>query len=685
VAPDAFVHWVRFGSQQGQSRLVEQTLTDRQARIPFREAARAMLPIAVRADYDFTTSNPVCTVVIPVRDNFAAAMAAIAALGTATREAVELLIIDNASTDETRALDRYVRGARLVRFDDDIGSVQAANAGWQLAATPYVLFLSADARLAPGALDRARRRLEADETIAAVAALLLRPLGTIEEAGGIVWSDGGVHAYQSDASPLAPEANFVRDVDFGSLACLLVRRSALDAVGGLDPDLSPAYAAADLGLRLASAGLRVVYDPSVLAFHDETDEQPGPPVPSFLERHTEVLARKPARGGMIQVFARHTGLPAHRLLFVDDTVPLRRLGSGFVRSNDLVCAMAQLGCAVTVYPINGCPHDPAHVFGDMPETAEVMHTHAADRLKAFLEGRPGYYDTIWVCRAHNLDRIRDDLSQLRAMGALTARLVLDTEAVTPYRDSLRARLANQAFDLEAAMRQFAASGEDCDATVAVTDAEAATLRAHGLPRVTTIGHMIQSRPTRRIFAERVGMLFVGAIHTQDSPNYDSLVWLIHEVLPRVEAAIGWKTQLSVAGYMAPGINLNQFESHPRVRLCGPIADLTGLYDRHRVFVAPTRFAAGAPYKVLEAGAMGLPVVATDLLAEELGWRNGGELLSAPVGDAAAFAEAVLAVHETQDVWEGLRSHALERLAADCGSAGFVSAVRDVLALNETNV
>ncbi len=124
---------------------------------------------------------------------------------------------------------------------------------------------------------------------------------------------------------------------------------------------------------------------------------------------------------------------------------------------------------------------------------------------------------------------------------------------------------------------------------------------------------------------------------------------------------------------------------PRVSLRGPMADLTPLYNRHRIFVAPTRFAAGAPYKVLEAASFGLPVVATDLLAEELGWRDGESLACAPPGDAEAFAKAVLALHGDENLWNRLRVSALERLERDYDEAGFVSRLRDVLRLGEDNV
>jgi glycosyltransferase involved in cell wall biosynthesis len=347
--------------------------------------------------------------------------------------------------------------------------------------------------------------------------------------------------------------------------------------------------------------------------------------------------------------------------------------------------MAALGCAVTVYPVNGTRQDPAHIFGDMPETVEVMHNYSADRLKEFLDGRQGYYDTIWVCRTHNLNRIAPVLQRLREAGQPTARAILDTEAVTPLRDAQQARLAGEDFDLDAAMRAFAASGAFCDAAVAVTAAEVDLLREHGMPAVAELGHTIRTRPTPRGFADRNGMLFVGAIHKQDSPNYDSLAWFVEEVLPKIDAAIGWQAQLTIAGYVAPGVDMTRLLASPRVSLRGPMADLTPLYNRHRIFVAPTRFAAGAPYKVLEAASFGLPVVATDLLAEELGWRDGESLACAPPGDAEAFAKAVLALHGDENLWKRLRVSALECLERDYDEAGFVSRLRDVLRLGEDNV
>jgi len=195
-----------------------------------------------------------------------------------------------------------------------------------------------------------------------------------------------------------------------------------------------------------------------------------------------------------------------------------------------------------------------------------------------------------------------------------------------------------------------------------------------------LGHQRTPDPTPAPFAERDGMLFVGAIHEQDSPNLDSLIWFVDEVLPRIEARLGWRTRLTVAGHVASDVSLARFADHARVTLRGPIADLGPLYAAARVFVAPTRYAGGAPYKVHEAASRGLPVVATTLLAEQLGWTPGADLLAADADDAAGFAAAVLRAHEDAAIWSTLRAGALVRVDAECRPDAYRATVRAILDL-----
>ncbi len=141
------------------------------------------------------------------------------------------------------------------------------------------------------------------------------------------------------------------------------------------------------------------------------------------------------------------------VLFVEDTVPLRRLGSGFVRSNDIVHAIAAAGYEVHVYPMNGAPYDVMSLFGELPESAEILHDRDALGLAAFLQERKGIYDVIWVARAHNFARDAAACCARRKSIPRACRLFWIREAVAAKRDAARAGLAGQKFDFDAALQR----------------------------------------------------------------------------------------------------------------------------------------------------------------------------------------------------------------------------------------
>jgi glycosyltransferase involved in cell wall biosynthesis len=259
-------------------------------------------------------------------------------------------------------------------------------------------------------------------------------------------------------------------------------------------------------------------------------------------------------------------------------------------------------------------------------------------------------------------------------------MVLDTEAITSLRDAGRAALLGEApFDVDAGIMREFANAHFCQSIIAVNAGEAQKLRDLGFSDVAVLGHMREPRPTPRAFADRAGLVFVGAMHRQDSPNYDGFDWFVREVLPLVEQALGWETRLTVAGHTDASVSLEPFREHPRITLRGAVADTGKLYDAHRIFVAPTRYAAGMPYKVHEAASFGIPVVATELLRRQLGWEDGRELLSVDAGDPAAFAGQIVRLYRDGALWQSLRDNALDRVRSENSRAEYAAAIRKVLA------
>jgi glycosyltransferase involved in cell wall biosynthesis len=699
-APDAFAHYLAIGHGAGLPSApppeVATTASPTEPKDPFAALflarARALLPTIARAGLNFTCAGPPSVAVIMLlRDAFAVTLQSLAALRDRHRGDIELILVDCASNDEGRHILRYVRGARLVRFDTPIQPAVARNAALRAVTAPAVLLLGNRTEVAHGATDAALRRMNGDERIAAVGGKVLGQDGRLREAGGITWRDGTLQTYLCGGSPLAPEANFVRDVDFCSIAFLLIRSTLLQDLDGFDETfLRPDYAAADLCVRVVGAGYRVVYDPSV-STHRLDGPATGTPATgagesseaqAFVRKHIDHLRARELADPKVEVFARDVGTRHKRVLYIEDLVPLRRIGSGFVRSNDLIRVMASMGVFVTVYPVNPSDFDPAAIYADLPDTVEVMHERSLADFDAFLAEREDYYDFVWVARTHNLDRILPWLTRGATGAGRPPRVVLDTEAIAALREAAQQRLSRpeETFDLDSAVRQEFANAHICQNITAVNEQEAAILRPLGFSDAVVVGHIRDLAPTPRDFAERSGLLFVGAIHEVNSPNYDGLCWFVDEVLPLVEQELGWETRLHIVGYTGAGVSLDRFGNHPRVTLRGAVAETEPLYNAHRVFIAPTRYAAGTPYKIYEAASFGVPVVATELLRQQMGWEDGKELLAADSADPAQFARHVVTLYRDPALWQALRDNALARLAAENGREHYVQALTTILGL-----
>jgi O-antigen biosynthesis protein len=346
----------------------------------------------------------------------------------------------------------------------------------------------------------------------------------------------------------------------------MVRTDLLKKLDGFRDEYAPAYYEdADLCARIAQAGFRVVYDPLVVIHHYEygsatavraVQAQSDRSRRVFVRENSSFLRSRYIADQRTTVFARSVSVE-RRILFIEDQVPLRAMGSGFVRSNDILTVMASLGFRVTIFPIFGSRLDVAAIYADIPETVEVMYDSSLEDLSEFLDSRDGYYETIWVVRTHNLDRIRPIVERHVVGKGRPPRIILDTEAVASLRNAARADLRGDAFDLETAAANEFQNASFCQNIIAVTETEARFLRTLGFADVSLMGHIRKLAITTRSFVERKGLLFVGAIHEIDSPNYDGLCWLVDDVLPLVEKELGYETRLTIVGYTADGVTLDR--------------------------------------------------------------------------------------------------------------------------------
>lgn len=160
------------------------------------------------------------------------------------------------------------------------------------------------------------------------------------------------------------------------------------------------------------------------------------------------------------------------------------------------------------------------------------------------------------------------------------------------------------------------------------------------------------------------LVFVGAMGY--IPNVEAARFLVKEVLPELHK-LGLEPNVAIVGAdPAPEVKAL---AGPSVTVTGRVPDTRGYYAAARVMVAPMFINTGIQNKILEAAAMGLPIVTTTQANEAIGAEAGTQVLPAQTPEEFARQIAVLLRDETRanQIAENGRRFVLSRFTWEaCG-------------------
>lgn len=224
-------------------------------------------------------------------------------IGSVTRQAedarlkVEIIVVDNASSDGTAGhIRRRFPAVTVIALPENRGFAAANNLGIAQAQGAALLLLNPDTEMLPGSLSGLWRALQASPRIGMVGSLLLNPDGSLQSAG---YCFPGLVQMFLDLFPIHPRLIGSRlngrmppgdglsplAIDHPLGACMLARRSVIEQVGALDDQYFMYSEEIDWCRRIKAGGWTILTAPSARVIHYGGQSTGQMPEAMFLELH----------------------------------------------------------------------------------------------------------------------------------------------------------------------------------------------------------------------------------------------------------------------------------------------------------------------------------------------------------------------------------------------------------------
>lgn len=607
-----------------------------------------------------SASAPAASVIVPVHNNVLDTLLCLASLlELDDRHDFEIIVADDGSSDATRELIPAIGGkVQYLRQPNNLGFLGNCNAAASEARGSSIVLLNNDTLVFTGWLDGLLDPIDTMPDVGMVGSKLINWDGTLQEAGGIFWRDGSAWNFGRNQDALAPEFNYLKDVDYCSGASIAVPAHIWREVGGFDPTYSPAYCEdSDLAFRLRAAGYRTLYSPASEVVHHEGRSH-GRDVSSgmkayqvtntakLLERWRDVLERDHYASGTNVLRARDRSFAKRHILVVDHYVPQWDRDAGSRTMLDFLQVLVEAGHAVTFWPDN-LWRDPTYTPRLQAMGVEVIYgPRFRGGFDKFLTARQGLYDMVLLSRPHiainyikaikrhSAARIVYYGHDIHFRRMMTERKLA---GLTPADDGV---LAMQAQEVEISNHSDLVLYPSAEEAKLIRDLARPGLDARAIAAYRYMPSDLAE--ARQRLLEKSGgrdglhLLFVGGFG--HPPNTDAVVWFCQSVMPLLRKHAPAPVRFTIAGSRptAEVVALEQSD----VEVLGFVSDrrLQELYANADVAVAPLRCGAGVKGKVIEAMARGLPVVTTHIGAQ--GIENAADVLF--LGDTAEeLAEQVL--------------------------------------------
>ena len=604
----------------------------------------------------------------------------------------EVILADDVSKDATASIGDYIRGLVVSRNTENQGFLKNCNQAAKKAVGDYIFFLNNDTKVTDGWLSSLLNLMDGDESIGMAGSKLIYPDGRLQEAGGIIWSDGSGWNYGRLDDPEKPQYNYLKEVDYISGAAIMIRRSLWEEIGGFDERFAPAYCEdSDLAFEVRKHGKRVVYQPKSVVVHFEGISN-GTDVngeglkkyqvvnqEKFREKWKEELKEQSRNTGNPNPFtARDRSQKKPCVLVIDHYVPTWDKDAGSKTTYQYIRMFLKKGYNVKLLGDNFL-HEEPYSTELMQMGVEILYGEDMQSgIWDWIRENQLFIDIAYLNRPHiaikYIDFLREntgirciyyghDLHFLRLPREYELNGDIRTKRESDYWKSIEFTVMQKAdmsyYPSEAEVEAIHA----LDPKIRVK-AITAYLWEDFLPCGKS-GALLSETGEETDYARREGLLFVGGF--AHPPNEDGVLWFVKDVFPKIREKVP-DMNFYIVGSKAPE-EITALGAEPEktgIHVLGYVSDeeLAALYQKTKITVVPLRYGAGVKGKVVEAIYNGAVVVTTSVGAEGIPDpervlatvnETETELREHPEAVAESFAEAVLKLYRNDGMLAAISS------------------------------
>ncbi len=589
-----------------------------------------------------TSDDPLITLVIPVHNNWWITYRCLRSLqGNSDKTPYEIIVVDDASTDQTHEALLNLRGIKVVQNLTNLGYLHSTNRGASLASlnSKFLVLLNNDTQPIDGWLDNLYEVIQKDDSVAIVGSALINQNGTLQEAGGQVFRDGSAWNLGRNKQITSNLFGFVREVDYCSAASVIVRKSFWEELNGFDTQFAPAYYEdTDLAMAAWDKGMKVLYAPKSWVLHFEGSSH-GTTLTSGIKRNQITNSSKffkkwelnlknhwdSTKGARFEKSRNSKGI----VVLCDRQMPSIKRDSGSIRTLQIIRHIQALEFHVVLICLDNS--STSTDIDQLQNSGVEVYTDFND-FRESLKMRESRVVSVWTIRVEVFEFFKKHLKETFPSAVFIADL-LDIE----YREQY---IPNSGVS----KRQINVA-QEVDKIIFVSETETLEFNDEAnVKKATTLWKEFEPQEIKKDWAKTSGLIFVGGF--RHLPNLEGIEWFADEVLPEL-IKIGFNAPVRVIGSGLESSKVLELEEKG-LQIFGMVEDIASVYLQSRVVISPLLNGAGRKGKIGEALTFGLPIVSTSV-----GVQGFTQLQDTGIYVADSpheMAKIIYELHENYELW-----------------------------------